>query len=348
MNTLKLVKPCVRALRAYEAKEIPCRVKLDANESPYTASDALLRGISKRLRNTPLNRYPDPEGKKLKAVLAKRHRVRSDHLLLGNGSDELIALLVTTFGGPVLYPVPTFSMYGIIARGLGERTVEVRLDKAYDLDVGRMQTAIRKHRPKIVFLSSPNNPTGNSFSPDRILEILAHSPGVVVVDEAYGPFSSSRSFVSRLRDHRNLVVLHTLSKIGLAALRVGYMVTSREITSEVNKVRLPFNVNALSQAVAEEALSKHGGIEDDIVRIMEERKRLADGMSRVPGIRVLPSDANFIMFQVPEPVSVYRQLLRDGVLVRNLHPAIPGSLRVTVGRPGENRAFLRAIRKVRL
>ena len=157
----KLVKPCVRRLRAYEAKEIPCRVKLDANESPYgpwSGGDNKLETI---LRRIPLNRYPDPSGTKLKEVLASRHGVRADRLLLGNGSDELISMLVTTFGGPVLYPVPTFSMYGIISRGLGEKTVGVKLNRSFDLDLDRMESAIRKSRPKVIFLSSPNNPTGN-------------------------------------------------------------------------------------------------------------------------------------------------------------------------------------------
>ncbi len=343
-----LVKPCVRRLRAYEAKEIPCRVKLDANESPYELWSAGDNKLGRILRRVPLNRYPDPAGTKLKEILALRHGVRADRLLLGNGSDELISMLVTTFGGPVLYPVPTFSMYGIISRGLGEKTVEVKLERSFDLNLDRMESAIRKSRAKVVFLSSPNNPTGNAFSSNRIQRIIETTPGIVVVDEAYHPFSSTPSFITRLKRHPNLVVLQTLSKIGLAALRLGFMVASRDIVNEVNKVRLPFNVNTLSQMIAVEALEERDTLKEAIGRIVQERDRMMRMMADIPGLRVVPSDANFILFRVPDASRVYRGLLQEGILVRNLEPAIPGGLRVTVGTRRENTAFLHAIRKVRL
>src|SRR5208283_2909674 len=235
-----------------QAKEIPCKAKLDANESPYSIERPQDILSAKALKT--LNRYPDPEAKELKSTIAKNFKVGSANILLGNGSDELIYYLTITFGGPVLYAVPTFSMYGIIAQSLGERHKGIPLDRNFDIDVDRMAEHIKKFRPGLIFLSSPNNPTGNCFSTDRILRIIEMASGIVVLDEAYQPFSSRRGFLSLLKDYKHLAILRTLSKIGLAALRVGYMVADKALLMEVNKVRLPYNLNALSQTVAVEAL----------------------------------------------------------------------------------------------
>src|SRR3990172_13127955 len=170
MNIKKFVRPNIRSLKAYEAKEIPCKIKLDANESPYSAFRVQRSAFNVGKIFHSLNRYPDPEAKALKKIISKYFGVRSENILQGNGSDELIYYLITTFGGPVLYPVPTFSMYGIIAQALNEKKIEVPLDGKFDLDIERILNAIKKHKPKLIFLSSPNNPTGNSFSTDRILK----------------------------------------------------------------------------------------------------------------------------------------------------------------------------------
>jgi len=339
MNLKQLAKREVSALRAYQAKEIPCRVKLDANESPYGFRFAL-----KAAASVQTNRYPDPEAKKLKAVLARELGVRPQNILQGNGSDEIIYNLIATFGGPVLYPVPTFSMYGIISQVLGEKKVSVLLDREFDLDEGKMLNALRKNRPKIVFLSSPNNPTGNCFSSDRILKIVEASPGIVVVDEAYQPFSSDKGFLPLLKDYRNLVIMRTLSKIGLAALRFGFLVADEEIIEEVNKVRLPFNVNALSQAVAVEALKDRKSLRTAVRTIAAERDRLIQAMKGISGVTPFPSEANFILFRVTDADRIHARLLSRGVLVRNVADAVKGCLRVTVGTPQENRKFLDALR----
>ena len=185
----ELVRKNIRALQPYAAEDIRCPVKLDANESPYPfmPSRDLLASIS-----GTLNRYPDPRAKALKRAIARKIGTDTSSILLGNGSDELIYYLITTFGGPVMYPVPTFSMYGIIAQALGERHRGIPLDGSYDLDVDKMAAYIKKYRPKLIFLSSPNNPTGNCFSTDRILRIVEMSKGIVVLDEAYQPFSSRK------------------------------------------------------------------------------------------------------------------------------------------------------------
>lgn len=337
----KLIKPAVRSLKAYEAKEIPCRVKLDANESPYGFEKVIPRAIAA----VRTNRYPDPEAGELKKIMGKRFGVSPENILQGNGSDELIYYLIATFGGPVLYPSPTFSMYGTISQALGEKKRDVPLDRAFDLDLKKTLKVMKKEHPRLIFLSSPNNPTGNCFSADRIMKIIEASRNIVVVDEAYQPFSSEKGFLPLLKDCRNLVIMRTLSKIGLAALRLGFLIGHGEIIAAVNKVRLPFNVNALSQAVAVEALKDRQGLSSSIKAIIAGRDQMFGEMREIKGVTPFPSEANFILFRVKDPGSLYQELLKRGVLVRNMHGAVRGCLRVTVGTPRENMTFLKALRE---
>jgi histidinol-phosphate aminotransferase len=343
MDIHNFIRPNIRSLSAYQAKEIPCTVKLDANESPH--GFAIPKEI---LQSLQTNRYPDPEAKSLKKAVAKGLKIRPTSILQGNGSDELIYYLITTFGGPVLYPVPTFSMYGIIAQALGEKGIPVPLDRAFDLDLKKILAGIRKNKPKLIFLSSPNNPTGNCFSAERILKIIDAVSGraIVVVDEAYQPFASHRGFIPMLRDYDHLVIMRTLSKIGLAGLRVGFLIAGEEIIHEVNKVRLPFNLNALSQAIALKAMDDKAALKRNIRLIVSERKRLFRELSGIEGIIPYPSEANFILFRVGEPEKVYQGLLKKGVLVRNMKGAVDGCLRVTVGTQKENGMFIKSLRSV--
>lgn len=335
MDIRKLVRPNIRSLRAYQAEDIRCTVKLDANESPYGY---------RMLPSVRTNRYPDPTASALRRILARRHRVSPDNILLGNGSDELISCLITTFGGPVAYPVPTFSMYGIISEAQGETHLAVPLDRGFDLDMAALMMVVKKQKPKIVFLSSPNNPTGNSFSSEKMMKIIREARGVVVVDEAYQPYSGRKSFMPLLRGNRHLVVLRTLSKVGLAGMRVGYMIAHPDVIHEVNKVRLPFNVNVMSQKIACEAMRNGRKMRESVQAIIAERKRVFSTMKEIPGILPYPSDANFILFRVNEPDAVHRGLLRKGILIRNMKGVVDGCLRVTIGTPRENTAFLRALK----
>lgn len=337
MDIGKLVKPNIRRLKAYQAEEIPCGVKLDANESPY--------GF-KVLKTVSTNKYPDPEAKALRKLIARGIKVSADNILHGNGSDELIYYIITTFGGPVLYPDPTFSMYGIISQGLGEKTIEIPLDKEFDLDLEKILAAIKKRKPRLIFLSSPNNPTGNSFSSDRMLKIIRQSPGIVVVDEAYQPYSDKKSFLPLLKKHRNLIVLKTLSKVGLAGLRVGFMIAGRDIVNEVNKVRLPFNLNSLSQKVAIDALQNRKQMRSFISSVKTERKRLFKELKKMEGAEPYPTDANFILFRVDNAGNIYKALIKKGVLIRNMNSVFKGCLRVTVGTFKENTIFLKALKQL--
>ena len=332
MDIKKLVKPNVLKLKAYHAEEIHCKVKLDANESPY--------GF-RVLNNVQTNKYPDPEAKELKKLFARGLKIRAENVLHGNGSDELIYNLIVTFGGPVLYPAPTFSMYGFISQALDEKFKEIALDEKFDLDMDKMNKQMIISKAKLIFLSSPNNPTGNSFSSERIEQIIKRSKGIVVVDEAYQQFSSRKSFIPLLKKHKNLVILRTLSKIGLAGIRTGFMIAHTDIIHEVNKVRLPFNVNALSQKVAIDTLKKTGQLKTRISTIVSERKKLFKEMSKTNGISPFPSDANFILFRVNNPDKIFKGLLKRGVLIRNMKGIAGGCLRVTVGTPAENNTFIK-------
>ena len=343
MNIKKLIRPNIISLSAYQAKDIPCKVKLDANESPF--GFAITQKI---IQSIQTNRYPDPEAKSLKKAIAKDLKIRPENILQGNGSDELIYYLITVFGGPVLYPVPTFSMYGIIAHAIDEKRIPVPLDHVFDLDLNKILLEIRKNKPKLIFLSSPNNPTGNCFSADRMLKIIeaAANTAIVVVDEAYHPFAGDRGFIPMLRDYEHIVIMRTLSKIGLAGLRVGFLIAGEEIIREVNKVRLPFNLNSFSQAVALEAMKNKALLRRNMQTIISERGRLFRELFRIKGITPYPSEANFILFRVEEPDRVYENLLKRGVLVRNMKGVVDGCLRVTVGTPEENRMFINSLKRV--
>lgn len=342
MNIRKFVKPGVYTLTAYQAKEIQCRVKLDANESPYG-----FKGFNNIVKNIETNRYPDPEAKKLKNIIAKEFSVKPENILQGNGSDELIYYLITTFGGPVLFPEPTFSMYGIIAKSLGEKTIPIALNESFDLDIEQILSCIKKEKPKLVFLSSPNNPTGNCFSSEKILKIIEKTAqkSLVIVDEAYQPFSSKKGFIPLLNDYENLVIMRTLSKIGMAALRTGFLIAHVEIIEQINKVRLPFNLNSFSQAIACEILRKKELLNKYIKSICNERDRLFIEMLKIKEIKPYPSEANFILFKVVNPEMIYQALLKNGVLVKNMNSIIKGCLRVTVGTLKENNIFLMELKK---
>lgn len=339
MNIKKLIRPNIRSLTAYNAKEIPCRIKLDANESPFGFK------VDSSVLKIKTNRYPDPEAKELKNIISKNLGVKPENLLLGNGSDELIYYLITTFGGPVMYPVPTFSMYGIISQALNEKSIEIPLDEEFDLDMDKFLSAVKKQKPKLIFLSTPNNPTGNCFSSEKILKIIDVSKGIVVIDEAYLPFASETGFLPLLKDYKNIVIMRTVSKIGMAGLRVGYLAADAEIIAVVNKIRLPFNVNSFSQAIAMQALKNKNKLNSFIKMIVSERDRLFDKMSKIKNVQPYPSEANFILFKTKNSDKIYNMLLKKGIIVKNMKGVVNGCLRVTVGTKEENNAFLKAFKK---
>ncbi|MCX7914370.1 MAG: histidinol-phosphate transaminase [Thermodesulfovibrionales bacterium] len=341
----ELTRKNIQSLEAYIAKDIPCRIKLDANESPYCpiSIDSI---SSMKEFFLSLNRYPDPEAKELKKLLSKNLNIAPENLLLGNGSDEIICYLITTFGGPILYPSPTFVMYAIASQASGQKHRAIPLDEHFDLDIDKILKTIKKEKPKLIFLSSPNNPTGNCFSTEKILKIIESSKNIVVIDEAYQPFSSKRGFLPLLKDYPNLAILRTFSKIGLAAIRTGFLIGHENLIREVNKVRLPYNIGSLPQAIAIEAIRNKKVISEHIKAIIKERERLFKELSLLEGVKPFPSEANFILFKVKDAENIHKKLIEKGILVRYMGNALKDSLRVTVGTPEENNAFIDSLKDI--
>jgi histidinol-phosphate aminotransferase len=344
----RLIRPEIRALQAYRVPEASGLVKLDAMENPYAWPAPMKVAWLEALRDAPLNRYPDPQASALRARLREAFRAPAGmDVLLGNGSDELIQLIqmaVARPGAAVMAPVPTFVMYDMIATFAGLRFVGVALGPDFSLDLPAMQQALREHRPAVVFLAWPNNPTGNLFDDRAVEAIVREAPGLVVVDEAYHAFAG-RSFLDRLDRFDNLLVMRTMSKQGLAGLRLGMLFGRPEWLHEFDKLRLPYNINVLTQLSAGFALDHLDELDRQAALIREERGRVFAALSALPGLTVWPSDANFVLFRVPGAATpVHERLRRAGVLVKNLDGTLPGCLRVTIGTPAENDAFLAALR----
>jgi len=348
----RLIRSEIRALKAYAVPPAEGLIKLDAMENPYTWPPAMVDAWLEALRGVALNRYPDAAASALKQRLRARLAVPEGmDILLGNGSDEVIQIILLALAQPgatVLAPAPTFVMYEVIAKAVNMKYVGVPLNDAFDLDMAAMRAAIARHKPAAIFLSYPNNPSGNCFSSAAIEAILSATAGLVVIDEAYHAFAG-KSYMDRLASNANLLVMRTLSKQGLAGLRLGVLAGDPAWLREFDKVRLPYNVGILTQASAAFALNEQAVLDEQAARIRADRDALARELNTLPGIRVWPSQANFILFRVESggAARVFEALLAAGILIKNLAGAagpLAGCLRVTVGTPAENAAFLRALR----
>jgi histidinol-phosphate aminotransferase len=347
------VRPAIQALQAYHVPDPGKLIKLDAMENPYGWPTELVDEWLASLRGVQLNRYPDPAARALSEQLLEVMQVPEGmQLLLGNGSDELIqmlALAVARAERVILAPEPTFVMYRLIAEVAGMRYAGVPLAADFSLDADAMLDAVRREQPAIVFLAYPNNPTGTLFDADVVERIIRAAPGLVVVDEAYAPFTDA-SFMPRLGEFPNLLVLRTVSKMGLAGLRLGMLAGAPEWLNEVDKTRLPYNINVLTQASASFALRHKDVLDEQARAIRADRERLMASLAGLSGIRPWPSEANFILFETPagRATAIFESLRERGVLIKNLAGAggrLADCLRVTVGTPEENRAFLSALQE---
>ncbi len=349
----RLVRAEIRALQAYQVPDASGLIKLDAMENPYGWPDALIAQWLEVLRGVVLNRYPDPQGRGVQERLRASMGIPPEmDLLLGNGSDELIqmlALTVTRPGAKVLSVEPGFVMYRMIAlfAGMGYVGVPLREDD-FALDLPAVLDAVAREEPALVYLAYPNNPTGNRFDAEAMVRIIEAAPGLVIVDEAYAPFTDG-SFLPRLGEWPNLLVMRTVSKMGLAGLRLGYLVGLPEWLREIDKTRLPYNINVLTQASVAFALEHKQVLDEQTRAIRSERERLFSELSGIAGVTPFPSEANFILLRLkPGRADPVFQGLKDhGVLVKKLHgshPMLAECLRVTVGRPEENDAFVAALR----
>ena len=346
MKPSDLIRPEIVAMSAYAVPPASGMVKLDAMENPYALPPALRRELAERLAQVDLNRYPEPNPQRLRELLARKMRVPAGmELLLGNGSDDLIQILTIALsrrGAALMYPSPTFVMYSMNAAFTGMRAVPVALREDFSLDADAFIGRLRTERPALVFLAYPNNPTGVLYPRADVLRIIEAAPGVVVLDEAYHVFAGE-TFMDELPRFANLLVLRTVSKLGLAGIRLGYLAGRPEWIQELNKVRQVYNINVLTEAAAFFVLERLDVLEAQAAEIRAERERLGAALTALPGVKVFPSRANFYLVRVPDAERTYEALARQGVLVRKLHPALLQCLRITVGTPEENRILLNAL-----
>lgn len=345
LDLIQLVKEKVRSMNAYQVENIEAEIKLHANENSFPPPPEILKQFEEVFKATELNRYPDPDCRPLKQTLAKRLAVAPENLAIGNGSDELIQILLQIFcdsGESVGFPDPTFSMYAIIARGMGLEPQTHPLDDQWDFKAAAFLETLEKSQARIAFISYPNNPTGNCFSAPEVQKVIENFPGIVVVDEAYHDFAR-KSFLSELPKHNNLIILRSLSKIGLAALRVGYAVADPIIIEQIDKIRLPYNSNTLSQNLADRLLNHFAPVQKQIDALLVERQEMIRKLAEFKQLTVYPSDANFVLFRVEQDSkAIFQRLMDNGILIRDLgsHPRLKNCLRVTIGTPDENRSFL--------
>jgi histidinol-phosphate aminotransferase len=341
-----VVRPEIRALSKYAVAKGAGMIKLDAMESPFPLPEAVRAKIAAAASDVPVNRYPDGSADALRATIADAFAIpAAAGVILGNGSDELIQIITTALARPgalVVAPEPSFEMYRLDATFAGMRYAGVPLRADFSLDADAMGAMIARERPALVWLAYPNNPTGNLFDSRAVERVLRAAPGLVVVDEAYHAFADA-SFLPRIPEFPNLLVLRTVSKIGMAGLRLGYAAAAPEWIAEFDKVRPPYNLNALTQAVAPVLLAERGVLDGWASALKAERARLETALARLPGVTVFPSRTNFVLIRVPDAPRRFEALRAAGILVKNrhgVHPLLEHCLRITVGTPAENDALL--------
>lgn len=343
----------VLALRPYHVPSAAGLIKLDAMENPYRWPPELTEQWLGRLRHAELNRYPAPQAPELTERLREAMQIPAQwRVMLGNGSDELIQLLamaVAKPGAKLLSVEPTFVMYAMIARYLGIEYVGVPLREDFTLDLDATLATIAAEQPALIFLAWPNNPTGNLFPVEQLEAIIAAAPGLVVIDEAYEPFAG-QSLLGRIGEFDNVVVLRTVSKMGLAGLRLGYLVGAPAWLDPIDGLRLPYNINVLTQITASFALEHKPILDAQAAQLREARTVLSEQLQALDSIRVYPSAANFILIRCLGKAAdaVHGELREAGVLIKNLHgsaPALDQCLRVTVSTAQENEAFIEALRE---
>jgi len=337
-------------LKEYEIFDSTNMIKLDAMENPFDLNiNFEITGLPSGA--TSLNRYPDADCQSIRNKLLTKHQLddKKYDAIIGNGSDELIQLICLTFlraENIVLCPAPSFSMYKKISQVIGLRYEEVPLRNNFSLDIKLMLEKIKDLNPAIIFLAYPNNPTGNLWSKEDIEAIIKQSNGVVVVDEAYGAFSRE-SFISKIDEFENLIIMKTFSKVGLAGIRLGYLFSNKYIIKQINKLRLPFNINSISQKISEISIDS-SYLEDQIEEIILLRSSLILELRDIKKIEVYDSKTNFILFKILEGSAneVFESLLLDNILIKNMSkmPGLKNFLRVTIGSKKENNLFIQSLK----
>ncbi len=350
-KSLRWIRPIIKNIQAYHVADASGLIKLDAMENPYPLSADLKAKLQVKLSEAALNRYPDPSASALSKKLRQVMQLPEDKaIVLGNGSDELIQMLamaVAEEGVCLMSFEPGFVMYKMIADFVGMKYIGVPLDENFSLDMENIRLSIKQNNPAIIFIAYPNNPSANCYKEKDIEEIISIAPGMVVLDEAYHPFAQS-SFMNRLAEFDNLLVMRTVSKMGLAGLRLGLLCGHPDIINEIDKIRLPYNINVLTQISAEFVLDNIAVLDQQAKLIRDEREGLLAKMKAMPALQVFPSQANFILFRVLNKSAndVFESIKQSGVLIKNMRAdagLLENCLRVTVGTPEENLAFVNAL-----
>lgn len=347
----RLLRQDILSLQAYHVQPSPGMIKLDAMENPYSLPEDIRTEIAQAVANAAINRYPDASAHGLKEkIKAISGLTAGMDVLLGNGSDEIIQLLAMSVAKPgatLLSVEPSFVMYKMIATFTGMNYIGVPLTEDFALDLAAMLEAIKRHQPELIFLAYPNNPTGNLFDEAAITQIIEGAQGLVVVDEAYYAFASN-SFLPQLGRYSNLLVMRTFSKLGMAGLRLGFLAGNKVWLDQLEKLRLPYNVGVLTQAVAEILLKHHEVLLQQAEQIKLDRAWLFERLVGTVDVHAYPSEANFILFRLPRAAKVFEGLKQRGVLIKKLdggHPALLDCLRVTVGTAEENELFVRVLQE---
>lgn len=347
----QLIRPEVRRLKAYHVPDSGDMLKADAMENPYFWPQELKQQWLQRLSTIEINRYPDPQAQ---GVVTRFKKVMSIapqfDLLLGNGSDEIIQLLalaVARPGATIMAPEPSFVMYRMIALLAGLKYCGVPLAAGFELDLDRFLEAIKEQQPALIFLSQPNNPTGNVFAAQDVEAIIDASPGLVIVDEAYTAFTETDSLYL-LEKYPNVLVMRTVSKIGLAGLRLGLLIGRPQWLREIDKLRMPYNINVLTQASAEFALDHYAWLDRQAKQIVTNRQVFYQRLSNIPGLKVWPSETNFLLVQGVRGAgkAIFQQLKQQGILIKCLdgsHPQLADTFRITVGLERDNSRIAEAL-----
>ena len=343
------IRQDVKSMHAYAIQDSRGLIKLDAMENPHTLPPDLKRQLGERLADVALNRYPGDRVNDLRRALAAHAGMPEGFdIMLGNGSDELISLLAMACdvpGASILAPLPGFVMYGMSAQLQGLKFIGVDLTPDFELDERAMLAAIEQHQPSIVYLAYPNNPTANLWDDAAIERIVTAAPGLVVIDEAYQPFSS-RSYIDRVAKHSHVLLMRTMSKFGLAGVRIGYMMGPRELIAEVDKVRPPYNISVLNCEAALFALAHQDEFARQAEDIRRQRQVIQTVLAAMPQVKAWTSDANMILVRVPDAAKAFDGMKSLGVLVKNvskMHPMLANCLRLTVGTAAENERMLAAL-----
>lgn len=349
----RTIRQDVQSMHAYAIQPSAGLIKLDAMENPFRLPAALQRELGERLGAVAINRYPAQGVADVIAALSKYVELPAGcKLMLGNGSDELISLLAMACdvpGNTILAPLPGFVMYEMSAKLQGLKFVGVPLTADFELDEAAMLAAIEQHRPAITYVAYPNNPTANLFDDgviDRIVAAVGRQNGFVVFDEAYQPFAS-RSWMQRMAAHEHVLVMRTLSKFGLAGVRLGYMAGAAALIDQVEKVRPPYNIGALNAEATLFALDHADEFARQAAVLREQRAVLQAALAKLPEVKAFPSEANMILVRVPDSKRAFEGMKARGVLVKNiagLHPLLANCLRLTVGTPEENVQMIDALK----